>query len=81
MECVGLGVGGVTAVLGPPDVLFEEPLAHPGPPYERVYLTNVEANIPKLSDAVDGAFDALRQRVVADCAATFSVASAKPYER
>jgi TolB protein len=59
------------AVLGPPDVPFEEPLAHPGPPYEIVYLTDVEASIPKLSDAVDGAFDALRQRVVADCGRDF----------
>jgi TolB protein len=41
-------------------------LAHPGPPFERVYLAGVETGIPKLSDAVDGSFNALRQRVLVD---------------
>ncbi len=58
--------GEPVAALGGPEVPFDEPLVHPGPPFERVYLTNVEADLPKLSDAVDGAYDALRRRVLAD---------------
>ena len=52
--------------LGAPEIPFEEPLLHPDPPFERVYLPDVETDIPRLSDAVDGSFQALRQRVLAD---------------
>lgn len=63
--------GEPVAALGSPEVPFEEPLVHPGPPFERVYLPDVEADLPKLSDAVDGSFDALRQRVLADSGRDF----------
>jgi TolB protein len=55
----------VTA-LGAPEGPFEESLVHPGPPYERVYLQDVDADLPKLSDVVDGSYNALRHRVFAD---------------
>lgn len=63
--------GEPVAALGSPELPFEEPLIHPGPPFERVYLPDVEADIPKLSDAVDSAFNALRQRVLADSGRDF----------
>jgi len=58
--------GAPVASLGAPEVSFEEPLRHPGPPYERVTLQDVDADLPRLSDAVDGSYDALRRRVLAD---------------
>lgn len=58
--------GGPVLILGSPEVPFEELLVHPAPPFERVYLPDVEAGLPKLSDAVDGSYNALRQRVLAD---------------
>lgn len=54
-----------------PEIAFEEPLEHPGPPFERVHLPDVESDIPKLSDAVDGSFNALRQRVLSDSGRDF----------
>jgi len=65
-SAAALSWGEPVAALGPPEVPFEEPLAHPGPPFERVRLTDVKVGIPRLSDAVDGSFDALRRRVLAE---------------
>jgi TolB protein len=52
--------------LGALQLPFEEPLAHARLPLERVTLPGVEGDISKLSDAVDGSFNALRQQVLAD---------------
>lgn len=57
--------GELVATLGAPEIPFEEMLGS-GPPFERVYLPDIETDIPRLSDAVDGAFNALRERVLAD---------------
>jgi TolB protein len=63
--------GEPVAALGLPELPFDEPLLYPGPPFQRVYLSDVETDIPRLSDAVDGSFDALRQRVLADSGRDF----------
>jgi len=54
------------AALGAPEIPFTEPLLHPDPPFERVELPGVETGLAKLSDTVDGSFNALRGRVLAD---------------
>lgn len=56
--------GAPLAALGAPDIPFTEPLLHPDPPFERVELPGVETGLAKLSDAVDGSFEALRRRVL-----------------
>lgn len=64
--------GEPVAALGPAELPFEEPLLeHADPSFERVYLPDVETGIPRLSDAVDGSFNALRQRVLADSGRDF----------
>lgn len=63
--------GKPVAALGSPEVPFEEALVHPGPPFELAQLPDVDVYIPKLSDAVDGSFNALRQRVLADSGLDF----------
>ena len=70
-SALALPWGEPVTALALPEIPFEEPLLHPGPPFERVYLPGVETDIPRLSDAVDGSFNALRQRVLADSGRDF----------
>ena len=60
----------VTA-LGTPEIPFEEPLQHAEFPLEIVTLSGIDTALPKLSDAVDASFNALRQRVLKDSGRDF----------
>jgi TolB protein len=55
--------GEPVAALGAPQLPFEEPLVSDGWPLEAVPLADVEVGLPRLSDAVDGSFEALRRHV------------------